>query len=383
MYLNKGFTLPNFQMQSNILMPKPLVNPSKPQLQELNEELENYFANTIIPQLFVDADFILRKFTPPAMKQFTLTNADIDRDIHDVVDNIKYPTLIENITEVMKSCKTLEKEVQTTDNRWFQMNILPYIIRQENRSNGVIITFVDITNRIATLKELEKLNADHETFIYAVSHDIKQPLSTIVLMADLLAHANTDNNAEQFTKGIETLKRAATNMKIMLDDFTEHIKSETRRSIQNERLNIESICHDVILALRDRIHNKGVLINTQFKTSEILFPGKNLRSIVYNLLSNAIKYKKPGKPIKILIKTQKLKDYVLLSIQDNGVGIDKKDHKTIFKKFSRIKSKTQIEGTGMGLYIVSKMVKNNHGKIELESTPGKGSTFKVFFKYKS
>lgn len=368
--------------QSHNSMPKPLVNPSKPQLHELNEELENYFANTIIPQLFVDADFILRKFTPPAMKQFTLTNADINRDIHHVVDNIKYPTLIENITEVIKSCKTFEKEVQTTDNRWFQMNILPYIIRKENRTNGVIITFVDITNRIATLKELEKLNADHETFMYAVSHDIKQPLSTIVLIADLLAHTRSNNN-EQFTKGIETLKRAATNMEIMLDDITDHIKSETGPSMQNERLNIETICRDVILALRDRIHNKGVTINTQFKASEILFSRKNLRSIVYNLLNNAIKYKKPDKPIKILIKTQKIKDYVLLSIVDNGIGIDKKDHKTIFKKFSRIKNKTKIEGTGMGLYIVSRMMKNNHGKIELESTPGKGSTFKVYFKYKS
>lgn len=362
-------------------MTKPLVNPSKPQLHELNEELENYFANTIIPQLFVDADLILRKFTPPAMKQFTLTNADIDRDIHDVVDNIKYPTLIENITEVIKSCKTFEKEVQTTDNRWFQMNILPYIIRKENKTNGVIITFIDITNRIATLNELEKLNADHDTFMYAVSHDIKQPLSTIVLSADLLEH--TRNNTEQFTKGIETLKRAATNMKIMLDDFTEHLKSETGPSIQNERLNIENICQDVILALRDRIYNKGVTIKTQFKTSEILFSRKNLRSIVYNLLNNAIKYKRPEKPIKILIKTQKIKGYVLLSIQDDGVGIDKKDHKMIFKKFSRINSKTKIEGTGMGLYIVSRMMKNSHGKIELESTSGKGSTFKVYFKNKS
>ncbi len=232
-----------------------------------------------------------------------------------------------------------------------------------------------------TLNELEKLNADNDTFMYAVSHDIKQPLSTIVLSADLLEHAR--NNTEQFTKGIETLKRAATNMKIMLDDFTEHLKSETGPSIQNERLNIENICQDVILALRDRIYNKGVTINTQFKTSEILFSRKNLRSIVYNLLNNAIKYKRPEKPIKILIKTQKIKDYVLLSIQDDGVGIDKKDHKMIFKKFSRINSKTKIEGTGMGLYIVSRMMKNSHGKIELESTPGKGSTFKVYFKNKS
>ncbi|MEO7317038.1 MAG: ATP-binding protein [Ginsengibacter sp.] len=363
-------------------MPKPLENPSKPQLQELNEELENYFANTIIPQLFIDGDLKLRKFTPPAMKQFTLTDADINKDIHDLVDNIKYPTIIENITEVIKSRKTFEKEVQTTDNRWFQMNILPYIIRKENRTNGVIITFVDITNRLDTLKELEKLNADHETFMYAVSHDIKQPLSTIVLLADLLAKARTDNNTERFTKGIESLKRAATNMKIMLEDFTEHIKGEPGPSIQNEILNIESICHDVILALRDRIHEKGVTINTQFNQSEIRFPGKNLRSILYNILNNAIKYKKPGKPIKILIKTQRIKDYVLLTIQDNGIGIDKKDQKMIFKKFTRINSKPKVEGTGMGLYIVSKMIKNNQGKIELESTPGKGSTFKLYFKHK-
>ena len=200
-------------------MTKPLVNPSKPQLQELNDELENYFSNTIIPQLFVDGNFILRKFTPMAMKQFNLTSADRDRDFHDVADNIKYPTLIENITKVIKSSKIFEKEVQTTDNMWYQMNILPYVIRKENRTNGVIITFVDITKRIAALKELEKLNADHETFTYAVSHDIKQPLSTIFLTADLMELAHTNNNDEQFTKGIERLKRAATTIKIMLSNI--------------------------------------------------------------------------------------------------------------------------------------------------------------------
>ena len=135
------------------------------ELDVLNEDLENYFANTIIPQLFVDGNLILRKFTPPAMKQFTLTHADINKNIQDVTDNIRYPTLIENINEVIATGEILEKEVQTTDKRWFQMNILPYIIRKENRTNGVIITFVDITKRIAILNELEKLNAEHDTLL--------------------------------------------------------------------------------------------------------------------------------------------------------------------------------------------------------------------------
>lgn len=346
----------------------------------LNENLENYFENTIIPQLYVDATLVLRKFTPPAMKQFTLSHADIGKKMHEVVDNIRYATLIENISEVIDTGIILEKEVQTTDKRWFQMNILPYIVRKESKPNGVIITFVDITNRIVALRDLERVNADHNTFIYAVSHDIKQPLSIIALLADVLQDAFNKNNSEIFLKGIETLKRSATNMKDILSDFTEHIKVKSEISPENERLNIENICEDVILALKDDIHQKEVSIITEFKTSEILFSRKNARSIVYNLLNNAIKYKAADTPLKIIIKTKKVKDYNMLTIQDNGQGIDKEHHKMIFKKFTRIDS--MEEGTGLGLYIVSSMMENNGGKIEVKSMPGEGSTFKVYFKNK-
>ncbi|MEO6355908.1 MAG: ATP-binding protein [Ferruginibacter sp.] len=353
----------------------------KPTLKELtvlNEDLENYFANTIIPQLFVDSNLILRKFTPPAMKQFSLTHAHINRSIQDVADNIRYPTLIENIHEVILKGSILEKEVQTTDKRWFQMNIMPYIIRTESRTNGVIITFIDITKRIAILNELEKLNAEHDTILYTLSHDIKQPLSTIVLLADGLMEMYKRNDTKQFTTMIETLTRASKNMKILLEDFTEHIKVKSGIPNEDERLNIEDIFHDVILALRNEIYNNRVDIKTQFNTSEIMFSRKNLRSIVFNLLSNAIKYKKTDESLQILITTVKGADYVILSIKDNGLGIDTKYHKKIFDKFSRIDS--DIEGTGMGLYIISRMLSDREGKIEVESNIGTGCTFNVYFK---
>lgn len=343
-----------------------------------SENLENYFENTIIPQLYVDAGMVLRKFTPPAMKQFALCHSDIGKSMHEVVDNIRYATLIENITEVINTGVILEKEVQTTDKRWFQMNILPYIVRKEKKTNGVIITFVDITSRITALKDLEKVNADHNTFIYAVSHDIKQPLSIISLIGDVLSNAFNTQNNDQFEKGIETMKRSVMNMKRILDDFTEHIKVKADLSAAGERINIENICEDVILALKDEIHKEEVKITSEFKTSEIQFSRKNARSIVYNLLSNAIKYKDPAKPLKISIQTKKVKNYALLSIQDNGMGIDKEHHKMIFKKFTRINNIT--EGTGLGLYIVSTMIENNGGKIEVKSIPGEGSVFKVYFK---
>lgn len=348
------------------------------ELNVLNEDLENYFANTIIPQLFVDGNLILRKFTPPAMKQFTLTDADINKNIQDVKDNIRYPTLIENINEVIATGVILEKEIQTTDKRWFQMNILPYIIRRENRTNGVIITFVDITKRIAILNELEQLNAEHDTLLYTLSHDIRQPLSTIVLLADELTEAYNNKDTEQFTTWIETLTRASKNMKTLLEEFTEHIKVDSKIPNVAERLNIEDIFHDVTLALRNDIYNNGIDIKTQFNTSEIMFSRKNLRSIVFNLLSNAIKYRKNDGNLKILITTVKEAEYVVLSIKDNGLGIDKIHHKTIFDKFSRINP--HIEGTGMGLYIIKRMLTDKGGKIEVESVIDDGSTFNVYFR---
>lgn len=346
--------------------------------QRLNEDLENYFANTIIPQLFVDANLILRKFTPPAMKQFTLTKADINRDFHDLINNIRYPTIIENIKEVISTGEILEKEVQTTDKRWYQMNILPYFVRKENKTNGVIITFVDITKRLSTLKELEKLNSEHDILMYTLSHDIKQPLSTIFLLADELVEAFKNGDSESFNKWIAILNSSSQNMRALLDDFTEKVHIQPEVPTEEERVNIEHICHDVILSLRDDIYSNGVKITTEFNTSEITFSRRNIRSIMYNLLNNAIKYKDPERPLEIFVKTEKIEEYVRLIVKDNGIGIARKHHKEIFKKYMRIND--TLEGTGIGLYILRRMLEDKGGKIEVKSTLGKGSTFMLYFK---
>ena len=87
------------------------------ELVELNDDLENYFRNTIIPQLFVDGDFVLKKFTPPAMKQFNLAKGDVGKSICDIKDNFRFPTIIDDIQQVIDCNEILEKEIQTTDLR--------------------------------------------------------------------------------------------------------------------------------------------------------------------------------------------------------------------------------------------------------------------------
>ena len=347
-------------------------------LRQLNFDLANYFSNTIIPQLFVDSDLILRIFTPPAMEQFSLSYEDIGRNIDDVKENIRFPTIVENIQEVIITSEILEKEIQTTDGNWFQMNIVPYVEHETGRVNGVIMTFINITKRLATLKELEKLNSEHETLMFALSHDIRQPISTLTLLSDALLQAHRSKDSKQFEKWIQNLRRSSRDLQSLVNDFTTAKNREKPTSNEQERLNIEQICEDVLNSLRDEIKAGGVVITTDFKVSEIKFPKNNLRSVVYNLLHNAIKFRDPKKISKIDITTEKVRGFVILCVKDNGLGIEEKDQRKIFRKSCRIRE--DIKGTGMGLYIVKKMIENNKGRIKLESKPGEGSTFKVFFK---
>lgn len=343
------------------------------------EKLENYFANTIIPQLFVDSNMILRKFSPPAMTHFELSETDIGETINSVKDNIKYPTVIENIKEVIETGEILEKEIQTTDDRWYQMNILPYKMRKENRTNGVIITFVEITQRIAALRDLEEINAKHETLMFALSHDIRQPLSTLSLLKGVLQNTFDQQDKPGFQKYLERLQTTVMTMRELVDNLVPVNDAEPEWKKQMERVNIESVVENVTDALKEKNFTPENYECT-FHTSEILFSRNNLRSIVFNLLNNAIKYRQPDRKLQVEISTEKHEGFVLLKIEDNGIGIAEENQEKIFEKGERLNP--HLEGTGMGLYIIKRMLESMGGKISVESTYGEGSTFSVFFKEK-
>ncbi len=95
-------------------------------------------------------------------------------------------------------------------------------------------------------------------------------------------------------------------------------------------------------------------------------------------MSNAIKYAGSEKIPEIFIKTEKVKDYILLTVKDNGIGIEADKQESIFSRYTRIKE--DVEGSGVGLFLVKRMVEDSGGKIEVESSLGEGSIFKIFIK---
>src|SRR5690606_33774715 len=166
-------------------------------------------------------------------KQFNFSHSDLGKPFDELVDNIRYSVIVDDVNEVITTGEVMEKEIQTTDFRWFQMNIIPYLVEKENKTNGVIITFVDITERIVTLKELEKLNTSHETFIYSVSHDLKAPLANIEGLvkylvessASLLEKFGADNEEQQSIATL--LEKSVLSMRSIIDELSEITKIES------------------------------------------------------------------------------------------------------------------------------------------------------------
>ena len=352
------------------------------QIQELiehNDQFENYFRNTIIPQLFVDGELKLQKFTPPAMKQFSLSASDLGKPINDIKDNFRFPSIVENIEQVIKSNEILEKEIQTTDLRWYQMNIIPYIKMKDNKTDGVIITFVEITIRIKDLKEQEKIVADYEILLDTISHDIKNPLTNLVMAIELFKGVSP-NDEKEFNSLLKIVDSALTKMHKLIKELTEVRKREYKYEAQEERLSFEHILEDVRLTLSDNIIAVNAIISSEINISEITFSRRKLRTIIYNLINNAIKFKAAERQPKIIVTTNQENDFIVISVKDNGMGIDESKFDAIFSKYYRLEN--AIEGSGIGLYLVKEIVSNAGGKVLVKSQLDKGTEFQVYLKIK-
>ena len=142
---------------------------------------------------------------------------------------------------------------------------------------------------------------------------------------------------------------------------------------------LSEVIEEVRLDLEQVIKSSGAQIEVEVdECPPIHFSHKNLRSVVYNLISNAIKYRVPERVPRVQVRCKTTPNHHVLSVQDNGLGIEPNRIDQLFTMFKRFHS--HVEGTGIGLYMIKKMIDNAGGRIEVESTPGEGTTFYVYFR---
>ena len=224
------------------------------------------------------------------------------------------------------------------------------------------------------LKKSEKLKTE---FMNIAAHELKSPVTPIKGYLDLIL--SDKNTSEQVKKWASISKRNAERLLILVNDILDvaRLDSDTMR-FDIERIDINEILNEIIEDMKPAVENKNLdfLIEIQNDLNPILGDKYRLSQVMKNLMVNAIKFTDKG---HIGIKAHENGKETIISVEDTGVGIPVSDTKKIFSKFyqSYTGDDRKHEGTGLGLFICQQILEKHNGKIWVESTIQKGSTFYI------
>ena len=229
-------------------------------------------------------------------------------------------------------------------------------------------------------KRLTKINADLDNFVYTASHDLKSPIYNIEsLVGSLQENLQTPlPDIEESLQLLDMIGQSVEILKNTVHDLTEIAKVQNDDDEDQEEIEFEKLLVEVRQTLHALITKNNAVVTCDFSAaSGLKFSTKNMRSILYNLISNGIKYSSPDRLPQVHIETKLVQEnYIQLSIKDNGLGIKEADKEKVFKIFKRLH--VHVEGSGIGMSIVKRIIDNHGGKIEIESEVGVGSTFHLF-----
>ena len=226
--------------------------------------------------------------------------------------------------------------------------------------------------------ELTRVNVDLDSFIYTASHDLKGPITNIEgLLAALADELPIDarqrppvhNILGMLTSSVERFQRT-------IGQLSDVAKLHREHGLPAAPVPLAPVVHGVALDLEPLVRSTiGQLDLDLADDLAVYFLEKNLRSLIYNLLNNAFKYRAPDRPPHVALRAHAEGQQVRLTVQDNGLGMSPAGLRKLFGLFERLHN--HVEGSGIGLFMVKKMVDNAGGRISVESELGVGSTFTV------
>lgn len=223
-------------------------------------------------------------------------------------------------------------------------------------------------------KELGELKS---RFVSMASHEFRTPLSTIFSSASLINKYKDENTQPQREKHIAKIKSSVTHLTNILNDFLSISKLEEGKiNIRWIECNLYDLVNDITeeikpIILTEKTFNIKINLTNEVLSTDPLI----VKNILFNLISNAIKYTKSNGLIELTV--DELENFVRISVHDNGIGIPENDQKHLFDRFFRAVNASNIEGTGLGLFIVKKYTELLQGKISFKSEEGQGTTFEV------
>lgn len=259
-----------------------------------------------------------------------------------------------------------------------------YPVYDDHGELSMVIGFgIDITDRkhmeekqAALVTQLSTRNAQLTDFCSIVSHNLRAPLVNMSMLTDFIE--SCDDPAEQKLL-ITKLRPVIDNLHATFNELVESIQIRQNTEIEREQVCLKDCLKRTMDGLQTEINKLDAQIETDFSGGSVIhYPPQYLNSIIHNLISNSLKYHHPGRRPHIYVRTRKEGDKIILSVQDNGLGIDLVKHKNNFFKIGKVFHR-HPNAKGFGLYMTKTHVEAMGGRIWVESVPDEGSVFFVEF----
>lgn len=293
------------------------------------------------------------------------------------------------------------------DGSLFWANVVITAIRDEHKN---VIGFSKVTHDLTDKKqaadrlklnaeqlaeknnELEKMNAELQSFAYISSHDLQEPLRKIQIFAARILEKEFLNLSEKGKDHFLRMQQSANRMQKLIQDLLTYSRTNiTDRVFVIKDLN--DIVDEVKNDLSEAIAETHAVIEVEDLCEVSMIPFQ-FTQLMHNLIGNAIKFSRPGIPPYIHIKCATVKgnetdverlfpqkSYCHITIKDNGIGFEAQYKERIFEVFQRLHEKGAYEGTGIGLAIVKKIVENHNGAIAASSEPDQGAQFDIYIPF--
>ncbi|WMJ74038.1 PAS domain-containing sensor histidine kinase [Cytophagaceae bacterium ABcell3] len=392
--------------QESLLKSNEELSKTEQILKDLNADLENRvkqrteeslkkaeefeFLSDTIPQLVwtTDAD---GQFEYLNKRWLQYTGQSLEKAKGSGWSEAIHPDHVEYAIEKWRTCVQEEVEFQTEfclrnasgAYRWFLAKGIP----MKNKNGKVTKWFgtcTDIHDQKVQAKELEaanidlkRINNDLDNFIYTASHDLRAPISNMEGLLNTIYGEAKDVCSTEVNTLFMMLNTSVARLKTTIDDLTDISRVQKNVNKDLTTIDISEVLEEFKENHKDQIATHSAVIQANLAENFVAFSKKNFRSVFYNLVNNAIKYHHPDRNPEITISTGKEGNYITLTIADNGIGFDNSQRDKLFGMFKRLHS--HVEGSGIGLYIVKRIMENSNGKVEVDSEVGKGSTFKLYF----
>lgn len=244
----------------------------------------------------------------------------------------------------------------------------------------VVLLLVFFGFALSIILKQKRLSEIKTDFINNMTHELKTPISTIGLSSETLMTGDFSNDAEKLKRYAGIIYKENKRLEHQVERVLNVAKLDKEQIIlKKEELDVHELIEEVRENFEFNQHEHGGSIQLDLKASNYRIQADpvHITNVIYNLLDNAVKYcdKKPH----ITLHTRDEKKGLLIEISDNGIGIRKEDQKLIFDKFYRVPTGNlhNVKGFGLGLYYVKLMIDAHQGRLEVKSTPGKGTSFTI------